>query len=221
MSFSFLVCIILSLSLSVDYLMPSTTLIVADTLTDFQNTLDCIRHMESALTPHFGLSITEFTQNTNDINLLYIPVVNREWVLDTHTRYSICDYESYLWKNGIFSNLTFYLSDFKRDKDVVSKCIEANDGQVIDDMKKAVYVVCPRTVDSDVYLDERAVSVKWLRACVDRKRLIPRTDFVLYRPFPSLLKSKTVCLTGFGYEDRVSMESYIVYEFVVAPTIEL
>ena len=180
--------------------MPSTNLIVADTLTDFQNTLESIRHMESVLTSHSGFSITEFTQNSNDINLLYIPVVNREWVLDTHTRYCICEYDSYLWKNGI---------------------LEANDGTVIDDITTAVYIVCPRTVSSEVYLDERAVSVKWLRACVDRKRLIPRTDFVLYRPYPALLSSKTVCLTGFGHEDKVSMESYIVYVYVVVSRIVL
>ena len=201
--------------------MPSTNLIVADTLTDFQNTLESIRHMESVLTSHSGFSITEFTQNSNDINLLYIPVVNREWVLDTHTRYCVCEYDSYLWKNGIFSNLTFYLSDFKRDENAVRKCIEANDGTVIDDITTAVYIVCPRTVSSEVYLDERAVSVKWLRACVDRKRLIPRTDFVLYRPYPALLSSKTVCLTGFGHEDKVSMESYIVYVYVVVSRIVL
>jgi singapore isolate B (sub-type 7) whole genome shotgun sequence assembly, scaffold_19 len=177
--------------------------------------------MESVLTSHSGFSITEFTQNSNDINLLYIPVVNREWVLDTHTRYCICEYDSYLWKNGIFSNLTFYLSDFKRDENAVRKCIEANDGTVIDDITTAVYIVCPRTVSSEVYLDERAVSVKWLRACVDRKRLIPRTDFVLYRPYPALLSSKTVCLTGFGHEDKVSMESYIVYVYVVVSRIVL
>ena len=92
----------------------------------------------------------------------------------------------------------------------MKKSIEANDGKVILSKDQATYIVCPRTVDSDIYLDDRAVSVKWLRACLDAKRLISRSSMILYRPFPRLLDGKILCLTGFSHDDRVNMESYVV-----------
>ena len=65
---------------------------------------------------------------------------------------------------------------------------------------------------STIYQDDRAVSAKWLKACLDAKKLVSRTSMILYRPFPRLLKDHILCLTGFGSDDRLKMESYIVYE---------
>ena len=83
---------------------------------------------------------------------------------------------------------------------------------VIQSITDATFIVCPRTVDSTIYQDDRAVSAKWLKACLDAKKLVSRTSMILYRPFPRLLKERILCLTGFGSDDRLKLESYIVYE---------
>lgn len=195
---------------SIDWLMPATSVIVADTLTDSRHALEALRQAETTFSK--GPASVTSMQTVPDIGLGHIPIVNRDWVLDTHSRYCVCDYEPYLWRNGLFSNLTFFLSDFKRDEAAVRRCIESNEGIVVADSSQAMFLLCPRTVTTDVYKDDRAVSVKWLKACVEAKRLVPRTELALFRPYPALLRDKTVCLTGFGHSDRVDLESYIVYE---------
>ena len=86
----------------------------------------------------------------------------------------------------------------------------SDESEPVDAADDAMYLVCPRTVDSDVFKDDRAVSAKWLKACLEAKRLIPRNAFVLYKPFPRLLKDRVVCLTGFGYDDKLKMESLVM-----------
>ena len=118
------------------------------------------------------------------------------------------DFDDYLWRNGIFSNLTFYIHSFKQHAQSVRQCIEENDGEVTEDLATATYVVCPRTVTTDIYKDERAVSDRWLRKCRDAKRLVSRSEHVLFRPYPALLQGREVCLTGFGHDNKV-IEMYI------------
>lgn len=144
-----------------------------------------------------------------ELNLAHIPVVTPEWAFDSHAQYTVCDYADYLWKNGIFTNLTFFLNDFKRDAATVQRHIEANDGRVVAELAAATYVVCPRTVTTDIYKDERAVSARWLRACLEKQRLLPRTDNALFRPYPALLAGRLLCLTGFGRDDFAKMEAYV------------
>ena len=117
-----------------------------------------------------------------------------------------------LWRKGIFSNLSFFIYEFKRDYDKVKQCIESNDGRVAATLDDAVYIVCAKTVDSEIYKDDRAVSAKWLRSCTKANRLVPRNEKVLYRPFPRLLGGKTLCLTGFRREDQLTMADYVECE---------
>lgn len=184
--------------------MHSTNLIIAETLTDYQNASQLLHTTDTATC--LPLDSTASAQD----DYSYIPILNTEWVYDTHTNYRLCAYEPYKWKKGFFSNLTFCIVEFKRDYDAVRRSIEANDGKVVDSADDAMYLVCPRTVDSDVFKDDRAVSAKWLKTCLEAKRLIPRNAFVLYKPFPRLLKDRVVCLTGFGYDDKVKMESLVM-----------
>ena len=174
---------------SIDWLMPATSVIVADTLTDSRHALEALRQAETTFSK--GPASVTSMQTVPDIGLGHIPIVNRDWVLDTHSRYCVCDYEPYLWRNGLFSNLTFFLSDFKRDEVAVRRCIESNEGIVVADSSQAMFLLCPRTVTTDVYKDDRAVSVKWLKACVEAKRLVPRTELALFRPYPALLREWT------------------------------
>ena len=144
---------------------------------------------------------------SNELSL--IPVLNVDWVLDTHGKYQLMEYDAYRWRKGIFSNLSFFIYEFKRDYDKVKQCIESNDGRVAATLDDAVYIVCAKTVDSEIYKDDRAVSAKWLRSCTKANRLVPRNEKVLYRPFPRLLGGKTLCLTGFRREDQLTMADYV------------
>ena len=144
-----------------------------------------------------------------ETELSLIPVLNTNWVLDTHGKYELMEYDEYRWKRGIFSNLSFFIYEFKRDYDKVKKCIESNDGKVTPSINDAVYIVCTKTVDTDIYKDDRAVAVKWLRSCTEANRLVPRNEKVLYRPFPRLFKDCILCLTGFRKEDQLIMCDYI------------
>lgn len=193
--------------------MPSTTLIIAETLTDYQTVMQQLHSAEGMTSPSSSVSShTAFeTSSVPETDFFSIPIVNTNWVFETHSSYRIQNFEDYHWAKGIFSNLNFFIAEFKRDYDSVKKSIEANDGKVVLSKDQATYIVCPRTVDSDIYLDDRAVSAKWLRACLDAKRLISRSSMILYRPFPRLLDGKILCLTGFSHDDRVNMESYVVY----------
>lgn len=159
-------------------------------------------------------SLTGFESTVNqEPDLFSIPILNTNWVLETHSSYRTQPYESYHWTKGIFSNLSFYIYEFKRDYEKVERNILTNDGKVVTTMDAATYIVCPRTVDSEIYRDDRAVSVKWLCDCIDNKRLVSRSTMVLYRPLPRLLGNKVLCLTGFGHDDNVIMEKYVVYSF--------
>ena len=84
--------------------------------------------------------------------------------------------------------------------------------RIEDDYDYSVYCAFNTTTYNTIYEDDRAVSAKWLKACLDAKKLVSRTSMILYRPFPRLLKERILCLTGFGSDDRLKMESYIVYE---------
>ena len=183
--------------------MHSTNLIIAETLTDFQAATQ-LTHP----TTHTTRLPNESATIQDDFS--HIPILNTEWVYDTHSNYRLCDFEPYVWRRGFFSNITFCILEFRRDAEAVRRSIEANDGKVVDDPEKAMYWVCPRTVDSDVFKDDRAVSARWLKTCLEMKKLVPRNSFVLYRPFPRLLKDCVVCLTGFGYDDKVKMESLVM-----------
>ena len=146
--------------------------------------------------------------SSHRLDLSLLPVVTCQWVLDCHAEYTVRDFDNYLWRNGIFSNLTFFIHSFKQHAHSVRQCIEENDGEVTEDLEAAAYVVCPRTVTTDIYKDERAVSDRWLRKCRDEKRLVSRSEHVLFRPYPALLQGREVCLTGFGHDNKV-MELYI------------
>ena len=187
---------------SIDTLLHSTSLIIAETLTDFQSVTQLIHP------PARSSHLTSDAAASDDFS--HIPILNTEWVYDTHSNYRVCDIDAYVWRRGFFSNITFCILEFKRDADAVKRSIEANDGKVVDEPDKAMYWVCPRTVDSDVFRDDRAVSARWLKMCLEMKKLVPRNSSLLYRPFPRLLKDCVVCLTGFGYDDKVKMESLVM-----------
>ena len=207
--------IILHYSYSIDSVLSSTTLIVAETLSDYQNVIKSLHEQQGLASPSSASSYSGFDTSTTtnqEFDVFSIPIVNVNWVLDTHSLYAIQSFEEFQWTRGIFSNLTFFIYDFKRDYEKVKQSIEANDGKVIQSITDATFIVCPRTVDSTIYQDDRAVSAKWLKACLDAKKLVSRTSMILYRPFPRLLKERILCLTGFGSDDRLKMESYIVYE---------
>lgn len=228
---------------SIDLLMPTTNIIVANTPTDVQEIHKRIAEMESEYShspgkgdlsspnqtnpsnfsnlsnqsnqhnqfnsfnqPHSAINPS--TQSNNRVDFSLVPIVTCQWVLDCHTEYTVRDFDDYLWRNGVFSNLTFFIYGFQHHVHSVRQCIEENDGTVTDDMETATYIVCPRTVTSDIYQDERAVSDKWLRRCRDEKRLVSRSGFALFRPYPSLLHDKSICLTGFGNDKKV-MGMYI------------
>ena len=201
-----------SLLTSIDYLLPSTTLIIAETLTDYQNVVQTIHATEGLASP--SSSVSSFSAldggNNQETDLYSIPILNTNWVFETHSHYRLQDYEEFQWTKGIFSNLSFFIYGFKRDSDNVKRSVLANDGKVVTSKEAATYIICPRTVDSDIYLDDRAVSVKWFKDCLNNKRLVSRSAMVLYRPLPRLLDGKVLCLTGFGQEDNLNMESYIV-----------
>ena len=182
-----------SLKHSIDSVLTSTNLIIAETQTDYQTVTQQIHD----------------SPQSNELSL--IPILNVDWVLDTHGKYQVMEYDAYRWRKGIFSNLSFFIYEFKRDYDKVKQCIESNDGRVAATLDDAVYIVCAKTVDSDIYNDDRAVSAKWLRSCTKANRLVPRNEKVLYRPFPRLLGEKTLCLTGFRKEDQLTMADYIEY----------
>ena len=202
---------------SIDSVLPSTTLIVAETLSDYQNVIKALHEQQGLASPsstssYSGFDTTATTTTNQEFDAFSIPIVNINWVLDTHSMYAIQSFEEFQWTRGIFSNLTFFIYDFKRDYEKVKQSIEANDGKVIQSITDATFIVCPRTVDSTIYQDDRAVSAKWLKACLDAKKLVSRSSMILYRPFPRILKDRILCLTGFGSDDRLKMESYIVYE---------
>ena len=180
-----------SIKRSIDSILSSTNLIIAETPTDYQAAMQWIHS----------------SPQSNELSL--IPVLNVDWVLDTHGKYQLMEYDAYRWRKGIFSNLSFFIYEFKRDYDKVKQCIESNDGRVAATLDDAVYIVCAKTVDSEIYKDERAVSAKWLRSCTKANRLVPRNEKVLYRPFPRLLGGKTLCLTGFRREDQLTMADYV------------
>ena len=184
-----------SLIRSIDSILPSTNLIIAETQTDYQSAMQQIHD----------------SPQCNELSL--IPILNVDWVLDTHGKYQLMEYDTYRWRRGIFSSLSFFLYEFKRDYAKVKQCIEANDGRVVATLDDAVYIVCTKTVDTDIFKDDRAVSAKWLRSCTKANRLVPRNEKVLYRPFPRLLKDKTLCLTGFRKEDQLTMADYVESAF--------
>lgn len=195
---------------SVDTIISSTTLIIAETLTDYQNAVNLIHNTENPSSSNVS-SLTGFESTSNqEVDCFSIPIVNTQWVTESHSLYSIQPFQNYQWTKGIFSNLSFFIYEFKRDYETVKRSIEINDGKVVTSMDQASFIVCPRTVDSDIFKDDRAVSAKWLKTCLEAKRLVSRSSVVLYRPFPRLLKDKTLCLTGFGVDDRYKMENYIV-----------
>ena len=76
---------------SIDTILPSTNLIIAETLTDYQGVNQWIH------------------DSPMETELSLIPVLNTNWVLDTHGKYELMEYDEYRWKRGIFSNLSFFI----------------------------------------------------------------------------------------------------------------
>lgn len=69
--------------------MHSTNLIIAETLTDYQNASQLLHTTDTAT----RLPLDSAASAQDDYS--YIPILNTEWVYDTHTNYRLCAYEPY------------------------------------------------------------------------------------------------------------------------------
>ena len=120
--------------------------------------------------------------------------------------------------------MTFIIYQFEKDTDRVCSTITSYGGKIYkvleaptkEDLQKENtslfnYVVCPRTITTNLYECEQCVSIYWLKDCLLKNIVFQPDKKLLYRPQIPLLEGKAVCLSGFAKEEKFVLEKLIVY----------
>ena len=125
---------------------------------------------------------------------------------------------------GLFGSMTFIIYQFEKDTDRVCSTITSYGGKIYkvleaptkEDLQKENtslfnYVVCPRTITTNLYECEQCVSIYWLKDCLLKNVVFQPDKKLLYRPQIPLLEGKAACLSGFAKEEKLVLEKLIVY----------
>jgi hypothetical protein len=198
---------------SIDYIMQSTNLVIAETKKEYEDVYQQIYNpnkLTNATSRHSIPSPDSMFPISRENDISFIPIVTTQWVFDTNANYAVQAYERYEWTNELFSNFTFYLDVIRKNAAEVKESILKYRGKIVDKKEDAMFIVCSRCVDSDVYKDERAVAARWIADCIRSQQIIPRESDLLYRPFPNLLNEQGIVFTGFVKADKRLMERLAV-----------